>query len=433
MISSNQIIRAIKSKRSNKECARKLGVSLNEFMAKKKEFITNQFSETEKDMYVIALEEKIIEFSENVSEGTAKIKGISLSEPHSAEDIENILKIDKDKWKLSTYWNKQHKDSKGVDYWVISAMITKKQENELSVEDIDTLLTKVFNKVKYVPIKTTPSNELTNNKALFIYTSDKHIAAYVNDKEAIYKNDYGKMSFQARMLNVLYEVYYLVNLFGQFEDIFIIDLGDRMDGMHAQTTRGGHKLPQNMSDKEAFETAITVEKEFYDRMFQSEYSQNYHIISNACSNHGGIFDYMVSRALELYVNATYPFVKTSVQEKFIDHIEYGKHVLIFTHGKDTEDMKHGMPLHMNDKTENYLNKYLMYNDIDPKSKQISVIKGDLHKDTSETTYNFRYRNVLSLFGGSKWIATNFGPSKSGCSFDVVEKETTRIFEHKILF
>lgn len=433
MISSNQIIRAIKSKRSNKECARKLGVSLNEFMAKKKEFITNQFSETEKDMYVIALEEKIIEFSENVSEGTAKIKGISLSEPHSAEDIENILKIDKNKWKLSTYWNKQHKDSKGVDYWVISAMITKKQENELSVEDIDALLTKVFNKVKYVPIKTTPSNKLTNNKALFIYTSDKHIAAYVNDKEAIYKNDYGKMSFQARMLNVLYEVYYLVNLFGQFEDIFIIDLGDRMDGMHAQTTRGGHKLPQNMSDKEAFETAITVEKEFYDRMFQSEYSQNYHIISNACSNHGGIFDYMVSRALELYVNATYPFVKTSVQEKFIDHIEYGKHVLIFTHGKDTEDMKHGMPLHMNDKTENYLNKYLMYNDIDPKSKQISVIKGDLHKDTSETTYNFRYRNVLSLFGGSKWIATNFGPSKSGCSFDVVEKETTRIFEHKILF
>lgn len=433
MISSNQIIRAIKSKRSNKECARKLGVSLNEFMAKKKEFITNQFSETEKDMYVIALEEKIIEFSENVSEGTAKIKGISLSEPHSAEDIENILKIDKDKWKLSTYWNKQHKDSKGVDYWVISAMITKKQENELSVEDIDALLTKVFNKVKYVPIKTTPSNKLTNNKALFIYTSDKHIAAYVNDKEAIYKNDYGKMSFQARMLNVLYEVYYLVNLFGQFEDVFIIDLGDRMDGMHAQTTRGGHKLPQNMSDKEAFETAITVEKEFYDRMFQSEYSQNYHIISNACSNHGGIFDYMVSRALELYVNATYPFVKTSVQEKFIDHIEYGKHVLIFTHGKDTEDMKHGMPLHMNDKTENYLNKYLMYNDIDPKSKQISVIKGDLHKDTSETTYNFRYRNVLSLFGGSKWIATNFGPSKSGCSFDVVEKETTRIFEHKILF
>ena len=62
MISSNQIIKAIKSKKSNRECARKLGVSLNEFIAKKKEFVTSQFSETEKDMYVIALEEKIIEF-----------------------------------------------------------------------------------------------------------------------------------------------------------------------------------------------------------------------------------------------------------------------------------------------------------------------------------------------------------------------------------
>jgi hypothetical protein len=142
---------------------------------------------------------------------------------------------------------------------------------------------------------------------------------------------------------------------------------------------------------------------------------------------------MVSRALEIYVNAKYPYVKTSVQETFIDHIYYGKHVFLLSHGKDTEDMKHGLPLHLNDKTENYINKYLMYNRIDPDVSYVSFIKGDLHKNTSEQSYNFRYRNALSLFGGSKWIGTNFGPTKAGCSFDIVEKNTDRIFEHKILF
>lgn len=432
MISHEQIIKAIKSKRSNVQCAKRLGITVKEYLERKKEVIQNNFSELEKDIYIIALEEKVIEFSENIEKGTANIKATALSEPKSAEDIERILKLDKDKWKLSTYWNKQHKDTKGFDYWVVSAMVTKKQENEMSTDDVENILLNIFKKTSPEVIKKqTP--KLSNERALFIYTSDKHIAAYVDGNEALFKNEYDKRSFKSRMFYILFEVSYMVDTFGRFDDIYIIDLGDRMDGMNAQTTRGGHKLPQNMTDKEAFETAVTVEKEFYDVMFKSDYANNYHIISNACSNHGGVFDYMVSRALEIYVNAVYPFVNTSIQEKFIDHIEYGKHIILLTHGKDTEDMKHGLPLHMNDKTENYINKYLMYNKIDPTSKKISVVKGDLHKDNSEETYNFRYRNVLSLFGGSKWIGTNFGPTKSGCSFDIIEKNTERVFEHKILF
>jgi hypothetical protein len=430
MISDNDILKAIKSKKSNKECAKRLGINIAEYLSRKQFFINKTIEDVEKNSYIGVLEEKIIEFSENVSEGTAKIKAIALEEPKTAEEIEKILKIDIAKWKLSSYWNKQHKNN-GNDYWVISAMITKKQENELNVEDFNEILNKVFSNVQVH--KRTDSVKITNEKALFVYTSDKHISAYVDDVEAMYKNNYNFLTFKSRMYNVLYEIQYLHNLYKRFSDIYIIDLGDRMDGMNAQTTRGGHKLPQNMTDKEAFENVLTVEKNFYDVVFTSDYAESYHIISNACSNHGGIFDYMVSRALEIYVNAKYPYVKTSVQEKFIDHIYYGKHVFLLSHGKDTEDMKHGLPLHLNDKTENYINKYLMYNRIDPDVSYVSFIKGDLHKNTSEQSYNFRYRNALSLFGGSKWIGTNFGPTKAGCSFDIVEKNTDRIFEHKILF
>ena len=89
---------------------------------------------------------------------------------------------------------------------------------------------------------------------------------------------------------------------GKFEKIYIVDLGDRMDGLNGQTTRGGHKLPQNMSNRQAFETAISVEKEFYDMILQSDMANEYCVIANANSNHGGDFDYMVSRALEMYIN-----------------------------------------------------------------------------------------------------------------------------------
>jgi len=436
MITEKDILKAIKSKKSNRECAKKLNISLDDYLNRKSSFINNVFLNVETNSYISELEEKIIEFSENVSEGTAKIKGIALSEPKSAEEIEKILKIDKDKWKLSSYWNKQHKDLKGIDYWVISAMVSKKKENELSIDDVNNIINNIFVNVKCEPKKVKLDIDkkiVDNKKALFVYTSDKHIAAYVSTNEAVYENNYNHRVFKYRMLNVLYEIQYLYKLYGKFSDIYIVDLGDRMDGMNAQTTRGGHKLPQNMNDKEAFETAITTEKEFYDMLFNYEYASHYHIISNACSNHGGVFDYIVSRTLELYVNTKYPDVKTSIQEKFIDHIQYGKHVFLLTHGKDTEDMKHGLPLHLNDKTENYLNKYLMHNKIDVSDNYVSVIKGDLHKNTSELTYGFRYKNVLSLFGGSKWIGTNFGPTRAGCSFDIVEKDTERIYEHKILF
>jgi hypothetical protein len=426
MTFSKNFVKTLTLKKSNLYCAKKLGISEEEYVAMKR-----KYRENKNDKFVTIKENKIIEFSENVSEGTANIKGFSITEPKSAEEIESILKIDKTKWSLSSYWNKQHKNSKQEDYWIISAMVVKKKENDIVFENLENILSDIFKDKK--PFVKEKNVKITNNKSLFIYTSDKHIGAYVDKNNAMYLNEYNGITYMQRMMLIVLEIKYLVDMFGTFEDIYIIDLGDRMDGLNGYTTRGGHKLPQNMSDKTAFETAITVEKDFYDSIFQNQYAANYHMITNACSNHGGVFDYVVARALEIYVNTKYPFVKTSVQEKFIQHIEYGKHVILFTHGKDTEDMKHGLPLHVNDKTENYINKYLMYHNIDFKNKTVSLIKGDLHRDTSEITYGFRYKNVLSLFGGSKWIGTNFGPTKAGCSFDIIEKNTDRIFEHKILF
>lgn len=369
--------------------------------------------------------EKVIEFEEDLDSGTAKIKGVAFSEPRSPEEIIRVLQIDTSKWKLSRYWNKEQKG-----YWLVSAFVALKDPSELTADDTEEIIRNVFTEKEFSPITNYPL--VSNNKALFIYLSDRHIAAYVSER-AMYENDYSGEQYEKRMKLLLHEIIYQCQVFKRFEDIFIIDLGDKMDGQNGFTTRGGHKLPQNMSNRQAFETAVRVDKEFMDQLIQADLANNYHVFQNANSNHGGDFDYMVNRALEIYLNARYPQVETRTLGKFIEHVKYGFHTFLLTHGKDDEDMKHGLPLHLNEKTENYLRKYLAYHHIHHDSTTISVIKGDLHMDASEEAYGFRYRNVLSLFGGSKWIGTNFGPNRPGVSFEIVEPYTSRIFESKMMF
>jgi hypothetical protein len=437
------VYHSIRWKRSDSYCASKLALSLENYKKIKGQILKilndpsigynyenivellnskiDVSSVTKKK--ISSFKSKVSSVEENIEKGTAIIKGVSSVEPRTAEEIEEVLKLDKSKWKLTSYWNKEHQG-----YWLISANVSRIKNDDLSQDNVEEILKNVFNE----PLKDVVINPITtdNHKALFVYLSDRHIAASV-DNTAVYENSYDAMNYKLRLQKVEEEIQYLQGLYGKFSDLFIIDLGDKMDGLNGYTTRGGHKLPQNMSNREAFETAVRVEKEFIDNIYKREIANFYHVIQNCNSNHGGDFDYMVNRALEIYINGKYPHINTRMLNKFIETVYYGVHAFLFTHGKDTEDLKHGLPLHLNDKTENYINKYLMHNKIDTEKYVVSLVKGDLHKDTSEESYGFRYRNVLSLFGGSKWIGTNFGPCKPGCSFDIVEAHTPRIYQHKI--
>lgn len=154
-----QVYDSLKWKRSDEYCANKLGVTLKVYHKIKSEILQIKNVLTEeidasmsdvisrrmldliddnaiKSQYIGELEdqltevlnqqrEKVIEFKENLDNGTAEIKGIAMSEPKSPEEIIRILKIDQGKWKLSSYWNKQHRD-----YWLVSAMVTARSVDE---------------------------------------------------------------------------------------------------------------------------------------------------------------------------------------------------------------------------------------------------------------------------------------------------------------
>ena len=263
----------------------------------------------------------------------------------------------------------------------------------------------------------------STSKNLFVYTSDKHIGAKTQNN-SIYQNEYNAEEFESRMMKIANKIAYL----GSMDKLFIFDLGDALDGFNGQTTRGGHTLPQNMNNKEQFETYLKVHAKFFEHILNNKNTYNeIYFICAANNNHGGDVDYMAMKAFELYLNKINPFIKVIVTDKFIDHIEIkrGEELLstiIFTHGKDDSDMKYGLPLVLNDKTENYINNYIDYHQIDTR-KPIHFIKGDLHQSATQYGKRFRYKNVGSIYGSSKWIHTNFGNTKPICDMEVIEEDS----------
>lgn len=697
-------------------------------------------------------------FKENLDKGTLEVSSVFSVEPRSPQEIIELHKVDESIWKLSQYWSKEKSNG-----WQVSAMFVQKKTDEITheelLEDLSSILV-TDNIVPYVSVR-----KDSNKKALFVYLSDKHIGA-MTKADAMYDNVYNRAVFRQRLSQVYNKILESVEMFGAFEDIYICDLGDSMDGWNGYTTRGGHKLPQNMDNREAFDTYVFEHKIFFDNLLRSEFANNYHAIMQTNDNHcftdevevltnegwkhyvdvleedtiatlntetGGVeyqsplkriynpitepteiheyhgrsfsievtakhrmyckkistmctkpkefeyqysedlkkgrvyfqtsvqnnnpefseisdefiqlaawiatdgsipyntyiihqskpegikkieklitqlgvdvnavkrlkkskpakeikgkavkvnhqmysyvfskttvtkeiidtfkkyipsknipnwveklskrqfdlylqsiidgdgnikpgvttsatiygkydflssfqklcilnghrtvlttnvrgdhtlsvtfdkseydfgiknkkvvyrqpeytwcftlpnsnmivrhngkvsvqgnsssFGYVANQALSLYLKTAYPDIQIRLMTKFLEHINYGLHTIILTHGKDSEDLKHGLPLQLTPKAENFLEKYISYHKIDTELP-IHIIKGDLHSESQQVAYHFRYRNVLSMYGASKWIMNNFGPSHAGVSFDVYNKNSKAVYSFYHLF
>jgi len=266
---------------------------------------------------------------------------------------------------------------------------------------------------------------VSNNNHLFIFSSDKHIGALTKEN-SVYTNKYDKEEITKRLFTLTFGlIHKLKSIYGKFESIYYMDLGDALDGFDNKTTRGLggaslHTLPQQLNNREQHDLYIEVHKKLFDSIIANNVANKVYYITTSNSNHGGDFEYGAMRHLETYLNVKYPEIKTFVSYKPLNHFIVDNTAIIFGHGKDDEDMRNGFPLVLNDKVENYINDYIRVNKLT--DYKITVVSGDLHQ--SATTYgkNFRYKKVLSQYGGSKWIHTNYGSDTPGISCDVLHQD-----------
>lgn len=287
----------------------------------------------------------------------------------------------------------------------------KKKDIDLAAT-IESLKDELTKKIKPYKIPKRKNGGAT----MVVYSSDKHFGAHT-EESSVYVNEYNPKVFRERHDALLDRIYTESERFGGFDNLVYMDLGDAADGWNGETTRKGHKLPQNLDNAGQWEEYVKEHKRAFDKIADMNPASNYQFICASNSNHGGDFDYILMRTVSMYLEAKFPDWETHISQKPFDHFEVSGHTIIYGHGKDDKDMRFGFPLNLNDKTENWINDY-----IDQKGLTgiIHFVAGDQHQSAHNYGKRFRYRRVMSLYGSSKWIHTNFGSGRPGVSYDIID-------------
>jgi len=275
--------------------------------------------------------------------------------------------------------------------------------------------------------KSIPKPEKESDVLLKVIVSDAHVGMNPNpDGNALFQYEYNSEIYQESMDKILTSVEKEFSTYGFFDEIHILDLGDLADGWNGYTTRGGHELPQNLTNDQVFELCVDTKVSMIRELVESN-KANRIILRSICNdNHSGDFGLIINLTIKKMINLLYrdEVVEVDIIRRFIEHRIYGDHCFILTHGKDKKERKIGFPIVLNDNAIRIINDYIEHYEI--RSKFIHVEKGDLHQIGYQRTKKFDYRNYMSFAPPSSWIQHNFGDSYSGYSTQVVHKETNDI-------
>jgi hypothetical protein len=368
------------------------------------------------------LKETVYKLSNN---RIAQRNKVSLEEVYEAKKIfkehkhsgllEHCREVGVDFKDVNFYWHKSKKFSMNVR--------PETSNNEDILESFDNILEK-YSIEKVQPFNTV---KIKSDKALNVVLSDEHVGLDPNPKgNGLFSYEYNAEIYKQSMEKVFNSIVKEYNIHGAFEEIYLNDLGDGQDGWDSQTTRGGHRLQQNMTNGEMFDTYVDTKVRLIESIVNANITNKVIIRTLINSNHSADFALVVNKAIEKIVNRLYStkIVEMDIIEKFIDHRYYGDNCLILTHGKDANQMKYGLPLILNDKTIKYFTDYIDFYEI--KSKYIHVLKGDLHQLGFQKTNRFTYRNFMSFAPPSNWVQHNFGNSYAGYSIQVIPKNSSEI-------
>jgi hypothetical protein len=277
-----------------------------------------------------------------------------------------------------------------------------REAGEVRVEDID--FKKLFGKIKPFEYK----KKTSVNNGLFdrlVYT-DTHVAMKIEDY-SLYGGIWDEHELD-KMCNKMIE-HTIENRNAKV--LYIDDLGDFLDGYNAQTTRGGHTLPQNMSNEKAFEVGLMFKIKLINSLVPYYDSIICHNVCN--DNHSGSWGHNLNLSFKVAIEAMIPNkVKVTNFKRFIDHYIAFDYPFVLNHGKDKSDRKFGLKPKLEPKTittiDNYLNRYGL-------KGTIEFSKGDSHifLFDGSSAERFNYYNYPALSPSSAWVQHNFQQGISG--------------------
>lgn len=279
--------------------------------------------------------------------------------------------------------------------------------NEFDVNKVD--FEKLFTDVPKIEVTKVKKKDYKGEFDKLVFT-DVHVGMDASDKG---RNMYNTEWNKAMLFERLTEMVNFTLAKQESKVLYISDLGDFLDGFNGNTTRGGHSLPQNMSNQEAFDVGFMFKVRLLEAL-----APHYKLIvmRNVCNdNHAGDFAYFVNQAVKSYINTQLKNVQIINQTSFIDWELVGNYCFVSTHGKDTHNLKFGFKPKIDPNQVNKIVGYLNQQQLLNKGYEIIFEKGDSHLYLfdSATSDVFKYYNYPAFSPSSNWVATNFQLGRSG--------------------
>lgn len=277
------------------------------------------------------------------------------------------------------------------------------------------------------------------NWGMNVYISDAHIGADIQD--SLFGIEYSKEIYLNRIRSIVDVIESKFQMYGTFHTINVILVGDNVDGFNQMTTRGGHKLPQNLNDAEQFDTFVKSQIDLFNTIVQEGFASKIRFASATNSNHGGDAEYAASRAVEIYLNAVFPDIETKVSRDFVFHIKTGNRVHLICHGKDRANMKFSIPFNLSKDHEMWIENYIQYHGLNKhipfnQEKQfITLVLGDLHQSKTEFSKRFTHKRVMALTPPNDYADYNYsrGSGYSGFEVDVFSVDGPETHESRHFF
>ena len=328
-------------------------------------------------------------------------------EEHSEEELKEIQYREKENNLLRKIEENKIKDTeKLLNKYIQENMELKTKLNNIESFKID--YPKDFSPIKVVnPIQ-------CSDKHLILHVADLHLGASLNSGSLYKENvNYGYDEAKRRLDTIICKI---LDMGDDFNTIIVNLLGDNVDccGQDGKTARLDHQMPENMDSRTQANNFISLMTEFISKLHTLCKKVKIYSVPNG--NHGGNFEYMCNMTLLSLIKTTFPEIEVKLFEDFFGYYEFNDNNWIICHGKDSEFMKRGLPLNIDDKTRNMLYEWILANHIS--TKNLHVIKGDLHSNAINSCKYFDYRNVLSLFGASDYSNYNFSRNSYGMSYEL---------------
>ena len=287
--------------------------------------------------------------------------------------------------------------------WIITE--PKKSTEAIDEIDIESIIKKHIK-----PVETNAPTVVASDDFNVITYTDLHVGMDTDKfKKSMYPIKWDKES-------ILESAQILIEkaIINKTSNTLIIDeLGDMLDGYNGFTTRGGHALPQNMTNEQAFDLALEFKMSLVDSLVNVYPNIQ---VNNICNdNHAGSFGYFVNSAFKKIVNQKYPDVLVINHTKFINHYYVNKVAFIITHGKDDSTLKFGFKPFLDSKGVEKIDQYCKHNEIYKNADLIVFKKGDSHQALFDmcTSDDFYYYNYPALSPSSQWVQNNFKKGRRG--------------------